>query len=330
MRVYDVVSAKNQLTEEYTVVPRGKPPNKMYWVVDPETGKELSNHLTPGLARDAARNANAKIKADADQRAADAKAAADKAEQDKIKKVKRTNRIYLGLKVAAGTLGAIFSGISIAGSIDKHAKEQQALYDSYEAGNFGKKGAPEAVAAYEERSKVIYGTWVSQTAATVLASGAQAAIAAKIINGIKAARAAGMVATGAATAGAALPFWWLAGEAATFAAIWFINRASTIEWLIEYTWNAPGITKAMLVSAKFNPPASLDPNVDKDLKYAMDMSPRDKAGVGKEKDDFTSDKPPAAGAPARSSSAAPPASSTPPAASSSSEPARKNWAAGLD
>jgi hypothetical protein len=324
MRVYDVVSAKNQLTEDYGVVPRGNPPNKMFIVIDPESGKELGSYKTPGQARDAAKDANAKVQAAADKRKADA----EKAEQDKKDAIKKRNRIYLGLKAAAGTFGLIFSGISIAGSIDKHAKEQQALYDSYEAGNFGEKGTPKAVAAYEERSKVIYGTWVSQTAATILASGLQAAIAAKIINGIKAARAAGMVATGAATAGAALPFWWLAGEAATFAAIWFINRASTIEWLIEYTWNAPGITKAMLLSAKFNPPASLDPDVDKDLKYAMDMSPRDKAGVGKEKDDFTSDKPPAAGAPARSSSAAPPASSTPPAASS--EPARKNWAAGLD
>jgi hypothetical protein len=324
MRVYDVVSAKNQLTEEYGVVPRGNPPNKMFIVIDPESGKELGSYKTPGQARDAAKDANAKVQAAADKRKADA----EKAEQDKKDAIKKTNRIYFGLKAAAGTLGAIFSGISIYGSIDKHAKEQQALYDSYEAGNFGKKGTPAAVEAYERKSKTIYGTWVSQTAATVLLSGAQAAIAAKIINGIKAARAAGMIATGAATMGAGAALLWLTGEALSIGLIWFINRASTIEWLIEYTWNAPGITKAMLVSAKFNPPASLDPDVDKDLKYAMDMSPRDKAGVGKEKDDFTSDKPPAAGAPARSSSAAPPASSTPPAASS--EPARKNWAAGLD
>jgi hypothetical protein len=328
MRVYDVVSAKNQLTEEYGVVPRGKPPNKMFFVIDPESGKELGSYRTPGEARRAATDANTKVQAAADKRKADA----EKAEQDKKNAIKKTNRVYFGLKAAAGTLGAIFSGISIAGSIDKHAKEQQALYDSYEAGNFGKKGTPEAVAAYEERSKVIYGTWVSQTAATILASGAQAAIAAKIINGIKAARAAGMVATAAATMGAGAALLWLTGEALSIGLIWFINRASTIEWLIEYTWNAPGITKALLVSAKFNPPSSLDPNVAKDLKYAMDMSPRDKAGVGKEKDDFTSDKPPAAGASAGSgpaaTSGAAPASTAPP--STSSEPARKNWAAGLD
>jgi len=309
MRVYDVVSAKDQLNEEYDVVPRGNPPNKLFVVIDPESGKELGSYRTPGQARTAAKDANAKVQAAADKKVADA----EKAEKDKLDKIKSTNRFYRNLKLSAGGLGILFAGYSIVGSVDTHVTEQTELYKSYRAGNFGTMGSPEAVKKYEERSKVIYGAWVSSAAATILASGAQAVIAAKIINGIRAAR-----------------------TAASYGAMWLINRPSTIEALIEYTWNAPAISLAFATASKFNPDVSLDDDVQKDLKYAMGMSPRDKAGVEKSKQDYTSAKPtPAAPAPTASASA-PTASSSAPSSSSSqseppkSEPTRKNWAAGLD
>jgi hypothetical protein len=332
MRVYDVVSAKDQLNEEYDVVPRGNPPNKLFVVIDPESGKELGSYRTPGQARTAAKDANAKVQAAADKKVADA----EKAEKDKLDKIKSTNRFYRNLKLSAGGLGILFAGYSIVGSVDTHVTEQTELYKSYRAGNFGTMGSPEAVKKYEERSKVIYGAWVSSAAATILASGAQAVIAAKIINGIRAARTAGALAAGSATLGIGALIAYLLGEAASYGAMWLINRPSTIEALIEYTWNAPAISLAFATASKFNPDVSLDDDVQKDLKYAMGMSPRDKAGVEKSKQDYTSAKPtPAAPAPTASASA-PAASSSAPSSSSSqseppkSEPTRKNWAAGLD
>jgi hypothetical protein len=327
MRVYDVVSAKNQLTEEYEVVPRGKPPNKLFVVIDPESGKELGSYRSPGPARDAARDANAKVQAAADKRKADA----EQAEKDKVEKVKKRNRFYRNLKISAAGLHALIAGFSVKVNIDKHIEEQTSVYDAYEAGTYGAVGSPEAIKRYEERSKIIYGAWVSQTAATILTSGAHAVIAAKIINGIKAARAAGMAA-GAATLGVGSLIAFILGEAASYAIVWLINKPSTIEAIIEYTWSAPAISLAFVTASKVNPNVSMDPDVEKNLQQALQMDKRKEAGDTATKNNYTAPKP--AAAPANSSSnttnspqAAPqaaPAASAPPA---SAPAASGSWAA---
>jgi hypothetical protein len=311
MRVYDIVSAKNQLTEEYEVVPRGKPPNKLFVVVDPISGKELGSYRTPGQARDAAKDGNAKIKAAADKLAADEKA--------KIEKAKSVDRFFRNLKITSNVLYTLFAGFSVKQNIDKHIKEQTELYDAYRKGEYGTVESPKAVEIYEQRSKVIYGAFVSQTAATVLATGAHAYVAAKIINAIKAARAAGMIA-GTASLGAGSVIAFLTGEAASYAATWLINKPSTIEWLIKYTWNAPMISKAFILASDYTPAVGLDPDVEKNLQQALQMDKRKEAGDAASKNTFTAPKPAAAPAAAAD---APPA-----AAGSSGAPAAPgNWAA---
>ena len=322
MQVYDVVSAKNELTEEYEIVPRGKPPNKLFIVVDPESGKELGSYRTPGQARDAAKDANAKVQAAADKRKADA----EQAEKDKIEKVKKRNRFYRNLKLSVAGANALISAFAIKSNVDKHIEEQTGVYDAYLSGAYGTVGSTEALAKYEERSKIIYGAWVSATTATIISSGIHAAYAAKIINGIKAARAAGMLA-GAATLGVGSVISFLTAEVVSYGVIWLLNKPSTIEYLIEKSWNAPAITWAFVTASKVNFDVSLDPDVEKNLQQALKMDKRKEAGDATTKNNYTAPKPTAAPAPANSSGNAttpPPAASAPPAAAPA---ASGSWAA---
>lgn len=333
MRVYDVVSVKNLLDEAYEVASRTTSAGKTYIVVDPVSGKELGAYRTPGQARLAADDANKKVQANKDKEKADAAqsdkekaAAAEKEENEKKEKIKKTDRFYRNLKISAGALHAMFSAFAIKVSIDQHIKEQTGTYDAYLSGAYGTVGSSEAVKRWEERSQIIYGAWVSQTVATILASGANALIAAKIINGIKAARAAGLAA-GIASAGIGSVIAFVLAEAATYGIVWLLNKPSTVKALVEYTWNAPAISKAFITASKVNPDVSLDPDVEKNLQQAMGMDKRKEAGDTVTKKNYTSPKPtpttapPAAGA--NSTSTAPPASS--PGGSSTAQ-TQGNWA----
>jgi hypothetical protein len=311
MRVYDIVSAKNQLTEEYEVVARGKPPNKLYWVVDPISGKELGSHNTPGKARDAAKDGNAKIKAAADKIAADEKA--------KIEKAKSVDQFFRKLKITSNALYVLFAGVSVKQNIDKQIDEQTELYDAYLKGEYGDIGSPKAVGTYERRSKIIYGAFVSQTAATIIATGIHAAFAAKIIKGIKAARAAGMIA-GTASLGAGSVLSFLAAETVSYGLIWLLNKPSTIEWLIKITWNAAGLSKAFILASDYTPSVGLDPDVEKNLQQALKMDKRKEAGDAASKNTYTAPKPAAAPPAPDSTGGAPSAAGGTPAAPG-------NWAA---
>ena len=322
MRVYDVVSIKNLLDEAYEVASRTTSAGKTYIVVDPVSGKELGSYRTPGQARIAADDANKKVQANKDKEKADAaqsekeKAdAAEKEDKEKKDKVKKRDRFYRNLKLSAAGLNALFGTLAIRNNVYKHIEEQTGTYDAYLSGAYGTVGSPEALKKWKERSEIIYGAWVSTTTATIITSGIHAAVAAKIINGIKAARAAGMIA-GAATLGVGSVLSFLAAETVSYGVIWLLNKPSTIEFLIEKSWNAPAITWAFVTASKVNPDVSLDSDVERNLQQAMGMDKRKEAGDAATKKNYTSPKP---------ASPAPAGTNTPPT-SNNAAPAQDNWA----
>jgi hypothetical protein len=279
------------LFEEFKVVPRGKANNRVFVVVNTETGAELGTHKIRGLADAEAKDANAKAKEKADK---DAK---DKAKADKdANKPKRT--LLRKLELASHGIRGLLSIVGIVYQVDEQIKYQGQMYDQYLAGNFGAVGSEEAIERYKKESKAAYGVWVAQTAAIVVNSLATAAIAKKVLSLIRSLVTLGLLST-TGVIGAIVAF--LVGESLSYAILWFLAKPSTIETLMNAMWDVPGMTSTMAGLAEITNP--IVPGVKENLRQALSMDPRADAerqsGADKFKSGAPAPAPATAPAPAR-------------------------------
>lgn len=261
LKTYEILS----INEEFQVVARGSGNNRVFAVVDPQTGAELGDHKVKGQADAQARDANAKAAA---KKTKDPKT--PEADEDTKKKAKtKAEKFMADLDRKAKYLKGFLSIVGAGYQAYEQIKAQGDMYNNYLLGAYGPVGSPEAVKQYTDLSKAMYGVWVTQTVGIVLNAIATAAVAKRLLSFIRSVLTLGIIST-TGVVGAMLAF--LAGETVSYGVLWFLSKPNTIETLLKLMWDFPGAQAAMMKIADWSNPVVS--GVEKDLRQAMNMDPR--------------------------------------------------------